>query len=932
MTSASGERPGPRRALVVRRRLSSVLLGAWVLTGIFAGGSPLGAQQGGASPSPTAGDATSTTLEEMATCLRSRERLLLVLLVDESGSLRTTDPQNERVTAARVALRSFASLASTRVAGHLPRIDVLVAGFSSSFTAIAPWGALDEERLAGVEASVEGFASLNSGLDTDFPTAFIGARRELAARSAALSEGGAAEPCKAVLLFTDGRYDIEAGDTPARREAGTEKQYAPGVSLLDPANGPVVEAAGRDLLCRTDGSGLTDRLRDDGAIIVTVALAAQIDAADQDFLRALSTGHSGDVTCGANADAKTGAYLAATDLSELAPAFSRVATSIAGATEAPGSPVVETCQGSECERGRRSFDLDPILRKFSVLADTRTPGVTIEVRAPHTADPLVIVSGADGEQAIAGAELRWSWVTETTVELNADLPGGRDSWVGHWSVTFVDPDARSSTERPRADVFLYGSWTPELAGDAHLLRGEEAELVIVVVDADGGAVPAEALARSEARVEATLADPTAGTEETVPLSGPDAQGRFHATYSAGADLQASTLELDIRLAARTEPGVELAPSTARYRLAVDVPDLYPHVRTSELRLTSVRGTGEARGTIELVGGRDRAGCVWFESPEFDSFPSEAISFSSEISPKATKSDCMQIVAGESRLIDVGIRPRASSEGSVRGTLTINVSARGERDSLPVTVPFSFDAAPPINEARRLGLFVAILLAGVLAPLAALMLVNRLLARFEPACRVVAARVPVSAERTVYRVLREYSKRGDSASAGPTDDAGILGGLALDPSVFTPIGRGARRSREITYGDLRLRARASHNPFREPFGTVACDRPCAAGGPNRTSADTPSHVPLALPGSWVFILRDGEGDAAAGDARDGAPVDDTGASSEAADLVRGDLVVFLAAGSPIEAQLPPVMASLHNRLSVTANDLATNQGTNQERRR
>ena len=83
---------------------------------------------------------------------------------------------------------------------------------------------------------------------------------------------------------------------------------------------------------------------------------------------------------------------------------------------------------------------------------------------------------------------------------------------------------------------------------------------------------------------------------------------------------------------------------------------------------------------------------------------------------------------------------------------------------------------------------------------------------------------------------------------------------------------------------------------------------------------------------MFILRDGEGDAAAGGARDGAPVDDTGASSEAADLVRGDLVVFLAAGSPIEAQLPPVMASLHNRLSVTANDLATNQGTNQERRR
>ncbi len=916
MRAAAHLRPGALHPRLSLRKLVLLVLASGSL-GAGVAGAPAASAQQGESASTSATDSTDATLEEMATCLRSSERLLLVLLVDESGSLRTTDPTNERVTAARLALRSFASLASTSVAGHRPRIDVLVAGFSSSFAAVGPWAALDNSGLAAAEASVEGFAERNSGLDTDFPTALTGARRELAARSAALSEDGAAEPCKAILLFTDGRYDIDAGDTPARREAGTEKQYAPGISLLDPDSGPLVEAAGRDLLCRTDGSGLTDRLRDDGATIVTVALAAQIDAADQDFLRALSTGTSGEVTCGANARADTGAYLAATELSELAPAFTRIATTIGGATEAPGSAVVETCEGAECESGRRAFDLDPILRKFSVLADTADSadsGVTIALRAPRTLDPLVIVPGTDGTESLAGAELRWSWVSGTTLELDADLPAGSDSWVGEWSVTFVASEAANTSARPRADVFLYGSWTPSLAGDATLLRGEDSALVMFVVDSDDRPVRGEALTGAETRFEATLRDPTTGEEEPVPVSGPDTAGRFHATYSAAADLQASTLELDLRLVVTTDRGVELAPTTARHQLDVAVPDLYPHVKTTELRLTSVRGTGTARGTIELVGGRDRAGCVWFDPPTFESFPREAVSFGTEVSPSATKSDCLEIVAGETREFDLRIRPAASSEGAVRGTIRVFASARREHEPVSVIVPFSFDMAPPINEARRLGLFVAILLVGVTAPLAALTLFNRFLSRFEPPCGVVVARVPVSIERTVYRVLREYSAHGDEAPATANDGVDALGDLRLDVATFAPLGGGTRRLREIRCGNLRFNARAPRNPFGSPYGTVECDRPCAAGGPHRTASDAPTHVPLALPGSWVFVLDDGSGAEAA---------DRSASGSAAGPMISGELVVFLAAG-PTEEQIPSVAASLRDRLSIVANDLAANR--------
>ncbi|MCZ7535558.1 MAG: VWA domain-containing protein [Acidimicrobiia bacterium] len=676
---------GQRLSLLCVRRLLGAALMSCILVGASGAAQATAATSEARTQAPEA-SATDSALDEMAACLRSREHLLLVLLIDESGSLRSTDPQNERVTAARLALRSFASLSSTRATAEQPQIEVLVAGFSSSFDAVTPWTALDDDSVGGVEVSVDAFAGRDDGIDTDFPVALIGARRELASRSAELSEGGDAEPCKAILLFTDGRYDVETGDTPARREAGIEKDYAPGVSLLDPASGPVVEAAGRDLLCRTDGSGLADRLRADGAAVVTVALAAQIDAADQDFLRALSTGSSGTLTCGDPAGENAGAYLAAEELSELAPAFARVATSIAGATEAPGSAVVETCNGTECESGRRAFDLDPILLRFSVLADTRSEGTSMAVRAPHSADPVVVVPGTDGEAVLDGVALRWSWVSDTAVELNADLPAGRDSWIGEWSVTFVDPDSTGVPDRPRADVFLYGGWTPDLPTDTNLLRGAEADLVVVVIDAAGTPVGGEALTDAGARLDATVTDPT--TDETVALRlrGPDAQGRYRAKYTAGADITASTLDLDLRLIAQTATGVELSPSTARYQLEVGLPDLYPHVTTPEIRLTSVRGTGTARGTVDIVGGRDRPGCVWFEPPEFESFPAEAVSLSYELSTPATAEDCIELVPGETRHVDIFIRPTASSEGTVRGALTVFLSARGESEPLSVVVP------------------------------------------------------------------------------------------------------------------------------------------------------------------------------------------------------------------------------------------------------
>ena len=80
--------------------------------------------------------------DRLASCVGAEGRLLVVLLVDESASLRQTDPDDQRVVAARAALRSIDLLRGTDAAGDSVAIDVLVSTFSFDFAAVDDWTSL----------------------------------------------------------------------------------------------------------------------------------------------------------------------------------------------------------------------------------------------------------------------------------------------------------------------------------------------------------------------------------------------------------------------------------------------------------------------------------------------------------------------------------------------------------------------------------------------------------------------------------------------------------------------------------------------------------------------------------------------------------------------------------------------------------------------
>ncbi len=797
-----------------------------------------------ADTEPVRADPTSDTLRGLASCLHERHSLSVVLLVDTSGSLKTTDPRNDRIGAARLALANFASLAAVSDGGRTPEIEVLLAGFASTFDIVVPWTPLTPDSLGSFAAPLDSFATRNDGIDTDFPTALIGAQSQL--------DGRGDRTCRAVLLFTDGKYDVVDGNSQRRRDAGLVKVYAPDISLAVPGSGAQVEALGRDFLCRPDG--LADTMRSTRVRLITVALAVQIEPADQQFLRALSERVADGTTCG-TARSGTGAYLPAAQLSELKRLFNRVTTAIAGGTEVGrASGEVEVCPETACDAGRRSFPVDAAAERVSFLVDTGATGVDATITLPDGGE-VTAAAGESGSETVDGIEVRWTWVDERTVNVEAELPAGRSTGEaeGEWDVTLVQPDGEPGSSPARIDAYLYGGWAPALYTDAFLLEGVEQEVLLEIVDGDGDAVDANDYTGT-VEVTGTLA---MGESEATALEmlGPDRRGRYSFVFEAPAESGVDTATLAVVLRITTPSGVALAPADLTAQLPVRRPDVYPTIASALVDAGTVRGTDTAVGAIEIVGGRDRTGCAWVRDVEFTTLP-DGVGSIGWSSTNASEAKCQTVLAGSSEAIDLDFTPENSGSGAVQGTVTVEYLAGRDTEIRGTTVPLEFRLLPPIDQGRRAGLFVGIMLLGLLAPIGALFLLNRSLARFQPTDGMLVARIPIAARSTFNRLMAYGAYDADEAA-----DARLVARLAPDgslaPLVVTDTDlhpcAAVPSGGMLQHDELTFHARIGRNPFAAPYGEVESARPIAVGPRPGAESTVSTKISLAVMGHWIITL-------------------------------------------------------------------------------
>lgn len=809
---------------------------------------------------------------DLAGCIQGSKRLAVVFLIDQSGSLGKSDPENRRVDAARAALDSLVSL-TEGPQEERARVDVTVAAFSNDYYAIRPWTTVNDTTRGRLNRTLEGFRKRNQGTDTDFVNALTGARAALADRSAQLTADGSAEPCKAIVLFTDGQYDIGVRDPSNSEELGTTKPYAPGVTLDAEEGALAAEAAGRAALC--DEGGLADGVRDDDITLLSVALTGTVTAQDQNLLAAVSTGSSGPVTCGRPTETAPGAYVSAADVDILVARFDEVATRVAGGTIVPEEGQVLLCGTEPCPEGTRTIKVDESVRRFRVFALASEPGMTVELSSPTGS---AVVEEA-GRFSVASASASAHAIAGRGFSIDVDRPDDAADWTGTWTVILRDSTGDNVGEPVTFAHYLFTDVGIDFTeGPAPMIvRGEG-------VGISASPVIPEALGAklASAKVVLRLDDPLSSTSTNVELVGP-ANGPYIAEFTAPLDYRSSSYEATIALEGTTESGAVVSARSAPRLLTVQRPAGAIQFVPASLQMPTLTGTGVTSAELIVLGGA-KDGCLWFGPSRTITAPDAAgelkVTYQGEAA--VDEDSCIPVKAKATVTIPVEISPSSRATGAVRGVIEVNEKTDGTEPTV-TDVPYRLDLAAGVDEEQRVLLAVLLLLGGLLLPVILLVIINALTARFQDLDAVRGGVIPV-------RVDGERMWR---------TDGGRMATLMFAPSDFQSLAD-AGDPRRFTFGGIVFRARPSRNPFGASLALAAPE-----GGAEKLKGGAGSRVELdlGLAGSWVFLLDP-----------------DRTRQAGRTGIAEGRIIAFVSEGDPA-AQISRITEDVYARLPRTAAGLA-----------
>ena len=800
-----------------RRTAAAVGLAASLLGAALAGTSVAAPTAPAALPAP----ASTPGLSEFGACLSGHGQGSVVLLVDQSGSMRQTDPDQGRVKAATYLVDRLSSFAGRSGV----TLDVRVAGFADDYHPVGDWTTLTASTKDAVSASVRTVGADLRDYDTDYWNALNGARQDLVDHD---SSG-----CRAVAWLSDGEFDLDVRDSDtARHDYGETKGYATGADLSSESGVQQAEQAGRGDLCRP--TGLADQVRSSGVTLIGIGLSGPGPQPDFTLMRRVSQGGGSNAAaagleqCG-NVSSPSGVFYPVSSLDTLLMAFDSVST--------PGDTVqsqsVSICQGSACSAGEFSFVLDGTLDAVHVMASSDAPGLDAYLYAPGATQPLVVKAG---QSSPAGTGVDATWLTPGTFQ--ADLDSTKvPTWDGQWRLAFVDPSSASQNQQIHVNVHLSSpltlSWTD--LDKAELRQGESVgDVNLALLDHVGGqAVPASRV-KGSVTMSVSLKD-SAGNEHelwsgtdvtalgapvTVALPPDTAIGSATLTTSVTVTTASTTLP-----DGSTVPGTALTPTEAAQDVTVLAPVNFPAV-TGQAAFPTLED--ELSGATELtVSG---PGCVWLSSgePTLTGAPADAGSVSVS-SPASSPDTCVKVADGATATLPVTLAVQGHANGALSGTLAVTLAPDDAPDrAQTVQVPFSAEMRRPLNVATTWTTFVLVLLAGVLIPLALLYVL-----------KFLTGRIPRGPLDTATRVVEVPAQGGAVTIRVPSNEVTML-------SL-----RG--RSRQLTVGSYEFRVRTGLLPTSAPtVELVSPDVPSVCGadpGARRGHAV----LPLGVRGNWVAVL-------------------------------------------------------------------------------
>jgi lysophospholipase L1-like esterase len=677
---------GPKRAW-----LTGVVVAGLLTTGVVPAAATVSRSDAPRRMAPKgASDATQTPgqipgVGSLADCVRSGQPLLVLFLIDTSGSLQQTDPMSQRVAGVKTALNGLASLQATTTSKHPANIQVQLDGFSVGFNPAPAWTSLTNATLGGVDSQADTFATQNTGQDTDYYAALSGASQALANQAATLSSSQ--KPCKAIFWFTDGQYDVPDRLTPgAAATLGASKPYAPDIDLTMPGGGLQLIARGKQLLCQA--GGLDDHMRADGIVTVAVAIDTQIAPSDQAFLNAVATGNG----CGTPPTTPTGASLQSGDLSQLVLSFNAVANGTAGGTQLGGTNRVTPCTGNPCESGSQKFTVDKTLNRVTMLSLASNDGIDLLVKAPGVTSPLRITANRSGTTLLGATTVHFVWINAQTCNLELDLGANA---AGQWKIIFLAPATLTAPGPVQTQLHVYADITPNLLGTPTLRAGSLGTFDVNLADSRGHVIPRPQI--RHASVTATAADPLTGQQQHIEVRSFGA-GHFHLLYQPSTQVSSITV-IQITLIIITFGGVQLAPIQRTFREPIELPAPYPRLRTSEINLNTPQGTG-GDGSLGLVGGTQNA-CVWIDpSAPQTSTPNTQITFTQTPS----RSQCLKLNRGQHRSLPLTVIPNPALPGTIHTSIALHVVVVHVRVIviiIPVTLTLTTQVLPQNGPTRQI---------------------------------------------------------------------------------------------------------------------------------------------------------------------------------------------------------------------------------------
>jgi hypothetical protein len=758
----------------------------------------------------------NAAIDRYGACLASQKAGDLLILVDESGSLKSTDAQAARVQAAKYLVETLGRYADRTAS----KLDVAIAGFSSDYSIQQDWTPLTGTSVDSVNNKVQTLAQRDSGADTDYWLALDGARQSLADRAQ-----GNPNRCQAIAWFSDGKIDFS--QRPGNRP------YAPDVDLGSAAGVTEMIRRATDSICRP--GGLADQLRSAHVVMLGVGLGDS--SSDFGVMSAITTGTGPNGTrCGSIMDPKPGAFYRVSNIDQMLFAFDALNP----------VPRIEdskpVCRQQVCPEARHNFVLDPSVKSVHILGSGGMPGIVPYLISPS--NQQLQLSQRDGkvDTSIDGMPVSYEWQSgsaQTVLLQSANSP----KWPGQWAIVYVDTTGQHPDAVSRVSIHITTDIFPALKSDRSSWHAGQVRKGVTfgLADAQGKPIDPNSLA-GQAAMSAVLEMGGAAPVKLLDSVPKDAIARPLDLDLTEAKPGPATLRMSLVITTAATPN---APGTTLSPQYVDVPvQILPKVGLpapgQRIDFGTVEGAKGATAQLQITG----PGCVWIADGERTTIAAapEGIGNISVTSSATGPKNCLKVDDGQKANLPVALRTERNGHGGLNGAVPVHIAAKDNpSDAQTVDVGFMASLVRPLSTTNFVLVFIAALLLGPGIPLALLYAAKWYVGKI-PGAPMLAERIPVEVDAGV--VVRD----GEPFHMDDTD-------------LVTPVPGLARGARNVTVQGVNLSTVSGRSPFGTAHVRVSAPGYVGAGSemPSTEGTGLQAVLPLAVHGTWV-VLHDPRGPA------------------------------------------------------------------------